>query len=65
MRRGQQAHLERLPGDLAAERRVEAALDLGARRRRIDEERREHDEQRREREHRAAEVGQAFHCGRA
>jgi hypothetical protein len=41
VRRRQQPQLEPLPGDLAAERGVQAALDLGARRRRIDETRRD------------------------
>jgi hypothetical protein len=46
VREGQQLDLERLPGDLAFERFGEAALDLGAHRRRVDQRRREKDKQR-------------------
>src|SRR6185503_12577127 len=45
-REGQQLDLERLPGDLALERFGEAALDLGAHCRRVDQRGHEQDEQR-------------------
>jgi hypothetical protein len=61
VRQGQQLHLERLPGDLAFERFGEAALDLGAHRRCVDQLGREQDNQRHgEREGREPEEDEFF-----
>ena len=59
--RREQRHLERLPGDLPVQRLVQAALDLGAHRGRVDQRGREQHEQHGEEEYRHRGVSQAFH----